>query len=166
MKYILTFSLLFILIIPKQIEAQSFDSETSYITVLVPSHFIMMGSKVGEDRYRSKKNHALLSLSKEYKGLEDSFLSATSASSFARKMLSSEERNLDVSVVDEKIGKLQYSIVSWLERGERNRVTNHMRAYNDTGVFIHCFEMSSHKSNMNQLDKAFHSFLKSCRPTK
>ena len=166
MKYVLTLSLLFVFGTFYNVPAQSFQDETSFLTVVVPTHFIKKSSQTGEDCYESKKNRALLSLSKEYKGLEDSFLSASSASSFNYKMLSADKKNIHVNVVDEKVGKLQYSILSWSERGERNRITNYIRAYNDAGEFIHCFEMSSFNSNPEQLENAFRAFLKTCRTIK
>ena len=166
MKYVLTLGLFFAFGTCNYAAAQAFQDETSFLTVVIPTHFIQRIGHKDADLYESKKNRAILSLSKEYKGLEDSFISASSACSFNYKMLEAEEKNVHIATVNEKVGKLQFSILTWSERGERNRITNHIRAYNDAGEFIHCFEMSSFNSNPEQLKNAFYAFLRTCRPIK
>lgn len=166
MKHLLILSCFLALTTTTDLQAQSTSEEAQFLSMIVPTHYIKKNIEDGVEKFESTLNRSLLSRSKQYKGAEDGFLSARSAADFDYQMLSAHNENEEVNMISEKIGALRYSVVSWTLTGERQLNTNYIRAYNDDGQFIHCFEMNSSSSTKKQLEKAFRSFLRTCKPIK
>ncbi len=166
MKYLLILTCFLALTTASDLHSQSASEEAQFLSMIVPTHYVRKNSKEGVELFESTQNRSLLSRSKEYKSVGDGFLSARSAADFTFKILSANKENLGVTVITQKVGALQYSIVSWSLAGERHMNRNHIRAYNDDGQFIHCFEMSSNSCPKKKLEKSFRSFLRSCKPVK
>jgi hypothetical protein len=166
MKHLLILTCFLALIPASDLHCQSVSEEAQFLSMIVPTHYVRKNNVDGVEIFESTQNRSLLSRSKDYKSIEDGFLSARSAADFTFKILSANTENLDVKVIAEKIGALRYSVVSWALVGDRQLNRNHIRAYNDDGQFIHCFEMSSNSCTKKKLEKSFRSFLRTCKPVK
>jgi len=166
MKYLLILTCFLTLNTANDLRAQSASEEAQFLSMIVPTHYIRKNNKEGVEFFESSQDRTLLSRSKDYKSIGDGFLSARSAADFTFKILSANKENLNVTIITQKVGALQYSIVSWALAGERHMNRNHIRAYNDDGQFIHCFEMSSNSCPQKKLEKSFRSFLRTCKPVK
>jgi len=134
--------------------AQSSAKEGCRLTMVIPEHFVSAESQDDVISYRSKRGRTTLSMSKYNKDAQKSYSNAQSAADQTYKGLS------------EDVGKTSFTIVSWVIPSLKKGFEPHMVAFNDECDILYRFTMTSSTSNKKELDKAFRSFLRTCKRSK
>ena len=146
--------------------AQSSAKEGCRLTMVIPEHFVSAESQDDVISYRSKRGRTTLSMSKYNKDAQKSYSNAQSAADQTYKGLKEKGIAIEMNVVSEDVGKTSFTIVSWVIPSLKKGFEPHMVAFNDECDILYRFTMTSSTSNKKELDKAFRSFLRTCKRSK
>lgn len=163
MKYIIPFLAILQLTLFVDLSAQSDKDESCRLTMVIPDSFTRAGASEGEVKYKSKRGRTTLTMYKAFKDAQNGYMNAQTAADHAYQELKKEGLASEMSVVSEKIGKTSFTIVAWVIPSLKKGFEPYMVAFNDECEILYQFKMSSTTSSKKELDKAFRSFLRSCK---
>jgi hypothetical protein len=166
MKYILFILALSQAMVMTTLRAQSSDDERCRLTMVIPEHFVSAGTQDNVISYRSKRGRTTLSMSRYNKDSQEGYMNAQSAADRTYKDLKETGIAIEMNVVNEAVGKTSFTIVSWVIPSLKKGFEPHMIAFNDECDILYRFSMTSSTSNKKELDKAFRSFLRTCKRSK
>ncbi len=166
MKYIVLVLAISQGILCADLSAQSDTEAGCRLTMVIPEYFVNAGTQDDVISYRSKRGRTALSMSKYSKDSQKSYGNAQSAADQIYRGLKETGIATEMNVVNEKVGKTSFTIVSWVIPSLKKGFEPHMVAFNDACDILYQFNMTSSTSNKKELDKAFRSFLRTCKPSK